>query len=126
MADIQPIGVGGAVAPAPTTQTKPAEQVGTDDYPVASPATTEPPVDFDLSDHREELEQAVADLRSALAEVRPPEWSVAIHEDEATGKLVIEIKDAEGEVIKQLPPEKVLNLHRKLADLAGVVLDEAT
>ncbi len=82
--------------------------------------TAAPPLDT------ETLKEAAQDLQDALAKSRPEEWHVAIHEDETTGTIVIEIKDADGEVIKQFPPENLLNLQRKMADLAGVVIDETT
>ena len=75
---------------------------------------------------REQLAETTARLQEALAESRPEDWRGGSHEDDTTGSLVIEIRDADGELIKQFPPEKVLNLQRKLADLAGVVVDETT
>ncbi|MFN2369863.1 MAG: flagellar protein FlaG [Candidatus Krumholzibacteriia bacterium] len=39
---------------------------------------------------------------------------------------MILIKDAQGEVIKQFPPEKILNLNQKMDDLVGIIIDEAT
>lgn len=85
----------------------------------AAPEATDAPT-------REQLHKFADDLREALNRAKPSDWRVGFHEDSASGKTVIEIKDAEGEVVKQFPPEIVLNLHRKLDDLAGVVIDETT
>lgn len=100
-------GPGDAAAPAPAT-------------PSALPATDAPaPAPADVR-------AAAEELAARLQEARPGEWRVGFREDADTGSLVIEIRDAAGDLIKQLPPEKVLNLRRRLDDLAGVVVDEAT
>jgi len=75
---------------------------------------------------RQQVEEFAEQLQDALADARPADWHVGIREDANSGDIVIEIKDAAGEVVKQFPPEIVLNLHRKLDDLAGVVVDETT
>lgn len=75
---------------------------------------------------REELDAALAELREKLAAVRPEPYRVSIKEDEESGELVIRIKDADGEVVKQFPPEKILNLHQKMDDLVGMIVDETT
>ena len=92
--------------------------------PRAEPhATPAPPA---ANERREELDAALAELGAKLAAVRPEPYSVSIKEDEESGHLVIRIKDAAGEVVKQFPPEKILNLHQKMDDLVGMIVDETT
>ncbi len=51
---------------------------------------------------------------------------VAIRREEGTGRAIIEVRNQEGKLVNQFPPEKVLNLHRVLADLTGVVINRVT
>lgn len=74
----------------------------------------------------EELDAALARLSESLARVRPEPYRVSFRTDEDSQRTVILIKDAQGEVIKQFPPEKILNLHQKMDDLVGIIIDEAT
>jgi uncharacterized FlaG/YvyC family protein len=126
MADIQSIATGPVPVPDEKTRAEPAAAPDHPDpagdqvaAPVPRPAEEHPVLDA------EQWAAALAEIRTALEAVRPPEWHVAIREDPDTGSVVIEIQDEDGETVKQFPPEKILNLQRKLADLAGVVLDEA-
>ncbi|MCP4572069.1 MAG: flagellar protein FlaG [bacterium] len=128
MADIQPINARPVAA---VEESKPTEVEVAPERPVAEPAEESPVAlsretqeDIRQLDPAEQIE-ALERLSEALAEAGPPGWQVSIHKDEETGKVVVELKDENGETIKQFPPEKVLNLQRKIADLAGVVLDEA-
>ncbi len=68
---------------------------------------------------------AVAEkLQSRIDEIASAPHSVSIRTDEASQQFVIQIQDPDGEVVKQFPSEKVLNLHKKLDDLSGMVIDE--
>lgn len=68
---------------------------------------------------------AVAEkLQSRIRELSPDPHSVSIRTDEESSRYVIEIQDPDGKVVKQFPSEKVLNLHQKLDDLSGMVIDE--
>jgi flagellar protein FlaG len=45
--------------------------------------------------------------------------------DESTGRIVTQIVDSETkEVVRQLPPEALLDVARRVADLVGLLLDE--
>lgn len=100
------------VARGPAERTEPAPQAPP---PAAEPTWT-----------REELDAALARLSESLARVRPEPYRVSFRTDEDTRTTVIQIKDADGEVVKQFPPEKILNLHQKMDDLVGMIIDEAT
>lgn len=44
---------------------------------------------------------------------------------DATNRIIVEIKDSEtGDVIKEIPPEKDLDMLAKLRELAGILVDE--
>ena len=45
--------------------------------------------------------------------------------DDATGSTVINIVDSgTGEVIKQIPPDEILNLKKKMGEIQGLILDK--
>lgn len=93
------------------------------DVPRASPVRADeaPPHTVDPA----RLQEAREDVQALLDEVGTGH-RVGFHEDAATGTMVVEIRDEEGRLIRQFPPEKLLNLQEKLADLSGMVIDETT
>ncbi|HPF70502.1 MAG TPA: flagellar protein FlaG [Candidatus Krumholzibacteria bacterium] len=86
----------------------------------------EPPPAPEPDQVRKDLDEALAKLSQALEKVRPQPYRVAFEEDSSSGRMIIKIKNADGEVVKQYPPEKLLNLHQRMDDLVGMVVDEAT
>ncbi len=74
----------------------------------------------------EHIREMAAKLQASIDRVSKDPHQVSFHKDDHTDKFVIEIKNADGSVVKQFPPEKVLNLMRKLDDLSGMVIDEMT
>ena len=72
----------------------------------------------------EEAMEVAEKLQARLLEITDNPQKVSIRIDEEVDQYIIEIKDSQGNVVKQFPPEKVLNLHKKLADLSGMVIDE--
>lgn len=72
----------------------------------------------------EETMAVVEKLQSRIDEVASAPHKVSIRTDEVSQQYIIQIQDPDGEVVKQFPSEKVLNLHRKLDDLSGMVIDE--
>ena len=71
--------------------------------------------------------QELADkLQQSLDQALQDPHEVGFRHDPHTNSYVIEIKNPEGQIIKQFPPEKVLNLQQKLDELSGVVIDEMT
>ena len=73
---------------------------------------------------RDQVQDLAAELQEALDNAAAGHHSVSFRVDEKTEDYVIEIHDPEGELVKQIPPEKVLNLRQKLAELSGMVLDQ--
>jgi uncharacterized FlaG/YvyC family protein len=71
-----------------------------------------------------ETKEVADKLQSRINELAPDPHLVAIHNDDSTNEYVIEIKDPDGNIVKQFPPEKVLNLRKRMDDLSGMVIDE--
>ena len=73
-----------------------------------------------------QVRELVERMQASLADSMPDPHEVGFRQDPRTPGYVIEIKDSSGEIVKQFPPEKVLNLHRKLDELSGMVIDRMT
>jgi uncharacterized FlaG/YvyC family protein len=65
-------------------------------------------------------------IQEALERVAPVPHEIAFRRDEATNGFVIEIRNPDGSLVRQYPPEKLLNLRRRLDELSGMVIDEVT
>ena len=85
-----------------------------------TPHTTAPKPD------PEQGEALARRVQEALDKVAPATHRVAFRQDEATHSFVIEIRDLDGAVVRQYPPEKLLNLRRNLDELSGMVIDKVT
>ncbi|MGD9549158.1 MAG: flagellar protein FlaG [Candidatus Krumholzibacteriia bacterium] len=72
-----------------------------------------------------ELDRALAELETHLQSLNRGH-EVGIHQDPDTGATVVVVRDGDGNLIRQFPPEKLLNLRRKLDDLSGMVIDTVT
>ncbi len=105
-----------AVPTAAEASTRPARPA-----PAPEPLAPDP---GQAAQQRADLDAALAKLGEALAKVRPEPYKVSIRKDQESGQVVILIKNAEGDVIKQYPPEKILNLHQSMDDLIGMIVDE--
>lgn len=85
----------------------------------AAPAPKATPAD------REDMDALATELAQNL-ETLGQGHTVAFREDEDTGAPIVEIRDRNGEVLNQFPPEIILNLRKVLADLSGVVINRMT
>ncbi len=72
------------------------------------------------------VKELAEDLQGTLDEAAQDQYHVGFRMDSRTDSYVIEISDKEGELVKQFPPEKVLNLQGKMDELSGMVVDEMT
>jgi flagellar protein FlaG len=50
-------------------------------------------------------------------------YRVGFTKDERTGRVVCRVMDQEGEVIRQIPPEEMLELAAKMDEVAGLIFD---
>jgi flagellar protein FlaG len=70
----------------------------------------------------EELIKAIERANKAL-QGRTTSFEFSIHE--ATKEIMVKVMDKNtGEVIRELPPEKVLDMVAKLWEMAGIIVDE--
>jgi uncharacterized FlaG/YvyC family protein len=70
--------------------------------------------------------EAANRVQQALERVDKQPHEVVFRHDEVTNGFVVEIRNPDGSVIRQYPPEKLLNLRRNLDELSGMVIDEMT
>lgn len=109
-----------SAGPLPVTGVKPggdqtapqAQNGGTQTSEAATPAG------------RQELEAALRDLREAMANLPGGEREVNILYRSEDRSYLIEIRNKEtGALLQTFPPENLLNLSRRSADLLGVLID---
>ena len=74
----------------------------------------------------ERIQAMVDQLQETMSRYSAQPHEVGFRQDPVTDLVIIEIRNPEGEVLKQFPPEKVLNLHRRLDELSGIVIDRMT
>jgi|GEM_PF-2557223 len=72
------------------------------------------------------VQEAVKEMQKAIDQASSEPHKVGFRQDPETDDYVIEIRNPKGELIKQFPPEKVLNLHQRMDDLSGMVFDQTT
>ena len=71
---------------------------------------------------RESLEQAIDELNHAVSVLN---HRINFSIDEETGRLMAKVIDAQtNEVIKQIPPERVMAFVRRFQEFIGLLLDE--
>jgi pantoate kinase len=86
--------------------------------PGTGPTPTLRAEDFSPSELRE-VATAFADVVGLVNR------DLRIQIDESTGRVVTQIVDGEtNEIVRQLPPEALLDVARRVADLVGLLLDE--
>jgi len=104
-------------------ETKPAEEtqtfLGQD-----RASETAPSMDTTLAE--EQVRELVEHIQENIDKAVNQAHSVGFRFDDRIEDFVIEIHDEQGDLVKQYPPEIVLNLHQKMAELTGMVVDERT
>ncbi len=116
MASIEGIeGIPAARAPQPGPTQRDHQEARAGDPVPQGPATTQP----------SELESLGRELESVMKTLGE-DHKVVFRKDETTGDPVVEVRNRDGEVLNQFPPEKILNLRRVLAELSGVVINRMT
>ncbi len=72
--------------------------------------------------NQDDLKRAIADTNRVLFEDND-HFEFKIHE--GTGRIMVKLVDNEtDEVIKEIPPEKILDLVASIWDLVGILVDE--
>jgi uncharacterized FlaG/YvyC family protein len=73
---------------------------------------------------REEIETAVEELRAAMRTLPGAEREVLLLFEPEDRSYLIEVRNKEtGALLQTFPPENLLNLRRRSADLLGVLID---
>lgn len=71
---------------------------------------------------REEVEKA-AEKFNRLMNIIEKRWQVRVHE--GTHRFMVKVIDQEsGEVLKEIPPEKILDMVASFTKMAGILVDE--
>ena len=71
---------------------------------------------------RGELETAIEQLNANVSLINE---RYSFHVDDDTDRLVVQVMDGEtGEVIRQVPPESVLEIASQITGMVGIFLDE--
>ena len=69
-----------------------------------------------------EVESALEGINNYLAEIGS---SLSFIYDEASGRSAVQVLDAEGKVIRQIPPQELLDVYAKIRNIVGFLLDES-
>jgi uncharacterized FlaG/YvyC family protein len=88
--------------------------------PPSAPVAQEPAIDPQAA--REYIEQ----VQEVLDRVAPAPHKITFRRDDTTNGFVIEVRNPDGSMIRQYPPETLLKLRRKLDEMSGMVIDEMT
>jgi flagellar protein FlaG len=73
---------------------------------------------------QKELEDAVKEIQQRFASMGS-NFKFGLYRDRETESIVAQLRDKKtDEIVKQFPPEEVLNLREKLQDLIGLLFDE--
>ncbi len=89
---------------------------------LASVAPETPAVDNAFEADAAELESTLEEINKYLAEVGS---SLSFIHDEASGRAAVQVLDADGNVIRQIPPQEVLDVYAKIRNIVGILLDES-
>ena len=68
-----------------------------------------------------ELESTLEGINSYLNEIGS---SLSFIRDEASGRSAVQVLDANGKVIRQIPPQELLDVYARIRNIVGILLDE--
>jgi len=68
-----------------------------------------------------EMESTLEGINSYLNEIGS---SLSFIHDEASGRSAVQVLDAQGNVIRQIPPQEVLDAYARIRNIVGILLDE--
>lgn len=115
---VMPTSMSGSTAkPTVATETRPVEAVETKQKPFAEQEDL-----YQIRDvSPEKIKNAVDDINKKIAQAH--RYCQFSYHDE-TNRISITVKDENGEVIREIPPEKALDMIAKAWELAGLMVDE--
>ncbi len=122
------IGIPSGALPPPAVVTEPLERGSTPPTAprTSPPVTTAKPADATASNtpDRAEIEAAITELREAMSRLPGGEREVTLQFEPEDHSYLVEIRNKEtGAILQTFPPENLLNLRRRSADLLGVLID---
>jgi flagellar protein FlaG len=88
---------------------------------LASVESETPAVDNTVKADAAELENTLEEINKYLTEAGS---SLAFIHDEASGRSAVQVLDADGNMIRQIPPQEVLDVYAKIRNIVGILLDE--
>lgn len=96
--------------------------------PSVAPAESSPPTDKAEKAKAQQLSpnrESVRDLSKLLDKIlQSLNWNIRIRVDEDTDRIVTQIVDPEkGEIIRQIPPQELLEIMSRLRNIVGLLLD---
>lgn len=119
-----PMPAGSTVGPPPTLPPSPVKRVSPDNRPdqAAVNDTEGPPKE--AAPAAEQVDAAfLADLEQDMSRLHNVALKFDLHE--ATGRTMVKVIDRETEeVIREFPPEKVLDLAAKMEEMLGILFDQ--
>jgi flagellar protein FlaG len=69
-----------------------------------------------------ELESALEGINKYLVDTGS---SLNFIYDEASGRSAVQVLDERGEIIRQLPPQELLDVYARIRNIVGILLDES-
>lgn len=66
----------------------------------------------------EELDSAIASIREAVQSLRR---DLSFSLDDESGMVVVKVTDSDGELVRQIPSEEILRLHRQLEETRSLL-----
>ena len=99
----------------------------------SKPATPQPasvePHTLDTQAVADAVEMDAAELKSTLEEINSylaeSGSSLSFIHDEASGRSAVQVLDASGNVIRQVPPQELLDVYARIRNIVGILLDES-
>jgi flagellar protein FlaG len=77
------------------------------------------------ADSPKSQEQVVAELQKAIDAIQGPQKSLEISVHEKTHAIMIKVLNKEtGELIREVPPEKILDLAARMMEITGIIVDK--
>ncbi|MNI49837.1 flagellar protein FlaG [compost metagenome] len=77
------------------------------------------------ADSPKSQEQIIADLQKAIDAIQGPQKSLEISVHKETHAIMIKVLNKEtGELIREVPPEKILDLAARMMEITGIIVDK--
>ncbi|KWX88741.1 flagellar protein FlaG [Paenibacillus sonchi] len=76
-------------------------------------------------DNQKTHEQTVAELQKAIDAIQGPQRSLEFSVHKETHAVMIKVLNKEtGELIREVPPEKILDLAARMMEITGIIVDK--